>query len=222
MARLMLLVVAGAIVALIVSAQTALPTRAASAHATHRVRALSAARARVVSLDEQSAELDALSARLGGVFGHEVSRSEAGTPVPVIPGPVAPAAPAPWIWPAPGQITGPFGERRPTGPHPGLDIDGETGDPVVLAVPGRVLWSGPAPAGFGGYGNVVIVQTADGVLTLYAHLSAWNLQPGQDVAGGARVGAIGCTGACTGSHLHFEVRVNNLPVDPQKFLPPRA
>ena len=125
------------------------------------------------------------------------------------------------MWPAPGAITGPFGERRASGPHPGLDVDGETGDPIVVAVGGKVLWAGPALAGFGGYGNVVIIDAGNGVMTLYAHLSAWNLQTGQEALQGAHLGNIGVSGFVTGSHLHFEVRLNNVPVDPEKYLPKR-
>jgi murein DD-endopeptidase MepM/ murein hydrolase activator NlpD len=128
--------------------------------------------------------------------------------------------PAPTIiWPAPGPITSPFGGRRH---HPGLDIDGVTGDPVVAAGTGTVVLAGAAPAGFSGYGNVVMIDHGAGIATLYAHLSRVDVAIGQTVQQGQRIGAIGATGVATGDHLHFEVRVDNAPTDPMGWLPPRS
>src|SRR3954454_15373174 len=128
--------------------------------------------------------------------------------------------PAPTIiWPAPGPITSPFGGRRH---HPGLDIDGVTGDPVVAAGTGTVVLAGAAPAGFSGYGNVVMIDHGAGIATLYAHLSRVDVAIGQAVQQGQRIGAIGATGVATGDHLHFEVRVDNAPTDPMGWLPPRS
>jgi murein DD-endopeptidase MepM/ murein hydrolase activator NlpD len=128
--------------------------------------------------------------------------------------------PAPTIiWPAPGPITSPFGGRRH---HPGLDIDGVTGDPVVAAGTGTVVLAGAAPAGFSGYGNVVMVDHGAGIATLYAHLSRVDVAIGQTVQQGQRIGAIGATGVATGDHLHFEVRVDNTPTDPMGWLPRRS
>jgi len=110
-------------------------------------------------------------------------------------------------WPAPGPITSPFGGRRN---HPGIDIDGT----VVLA--------GAAPAGYSGYGNVVMIDHGNGIATLYAHLSRVDVAAGQTVQQGQQIGAIGATGEATGDHLHFEVRVNNTPTDPMPYLPPRT
>jgi murein DD-endopeptidase MepM/ murein hydrolase activator NlpD len=122
------------------------------------------------------------------------------------------------IWPAPGPITSPFGGRRH---HPGLDIDGVTGDPVVAAGEGTVVLAGAAPAGFSGYGNVVMIDHGGGIATLYAHLSRVDVAIGQMVQQGQRIGAVGATGEATGDHLHFEVRVDNTPTDPMGWLPPR-
>jgi murein DD-endopeptidase MepM/ murein hydrolase activator NlpD len=128
--------------------------------------------------------------------------------------------PAPTIiWPAPGPITSPFGGRRH---HPGLDIDGVTGDPVVAAGNGTVVLAGAAPAGFSGYGNVVMIDHGAEIATLYAHLSRVDVAIGQTVQQGQRIGAIGATGEATGDHLHFEVRVDNTPTDPMGWLPPRS
>ncbi|HEX2039334.1 MAG TPA: M23 family metallopeptidase [Acidimicrobiales bacterium] len=125
------------------------------------------------------------------------------------------------VWPAPGAITGWYGERRGRSAHPGTDIDGETGDPVVAAAAGTVAWAGSAPAGYSGYGIVVIVDHGDGVQTLYAHLSAVAVAVGQPVRAGDRIGSIGSTGHSTGSHLHFEVRRGGTIGNPAEFLPPR-
>ena len=135
--------------------------------------------------------------------------------------PATPAAtppPSP-IWPAPGPITSPFGGRRH---HPGIDIDGVTGDPVVAAEASTVLLAGAAPAGYSGYGSVVMIDHGDGISTLYAHLSRVDVAIGQTVQQGQQIGAIGATGMATGDHLHFEVRVDNKPQDPMAYLPARS
>jgi murein DD-endopeptidase MepM/ murein hydrolase activator NlpD len=123
------------------------------------------------------------------------------------------------VWPAPGIITSPFGGARH---HPGIDIDGVTGDPVIAAGTGTVVLAGMAPAGYSGYGNVVMIDNGGGISTLYAHLSRVDVAMGQAVQQGQQIGAIGATGMATGDHLHFEVRVANAPVDPMSWLPPRA
>ena len=122
--------------------------------------------------------------------------------------------------PAVGPVTGKFHERRPGHLHTGIDIDGETGDPIRAAFAGIVLVAGRAPSGYGGYGTLVVIGHPNGLTTLYAHLSRVSVGVGRQVASGDVVGAMGCTGSCTGSHLHFEVRIANQPVDPQRYLPP--
>src|SRR5947208_16988987 len=97
--------------------------------------------------------------------------------------PESSAAPA-LIWPAPGPITSPFGGRRH---HPGIDIDGVTGDPVNAAGTGTVIQAGPAPAGYSGYGNVVMIQPAGGIATLYAHLPRVDVAVGRGVQAGQQV-----------------------------------
>ncbi len=119
-----------------------------------------------------------------------------------------------FMWPLDGPITSYFGPRD-GGFHPGIDIDGETGDPVLAAATGRVAYAGT----INGYGNAVIIDHGHGLATLYGHLSRIDASVGQRAAMGAVVGAVGCTGNCTGSHLHFEVRVNGVPVDPLPYLP---
>jgi murein DD-endopeptidase MepM/ murein hydrolase activator NlpD len=115
-------------------------------------------------------------------------------------------------WPAEGTITTPF-----TPYHHGLDIGMLRSLDVRAAAPGKVVSVGYA-TGFEGYGNIVLVQVTPEVVTLYAHLSSYKVHPGETVARGELLGIAGCTGYCTGVHLHFEVRQNGVAVDPRKFL----
>ena len=121
--------------------------------------------------------------------------------------------------PAAGPITGRFHERRPGHVHLGIDISGHIGDPVRAAFAGTVVFGGPAPRGYSGYGTIVVIGHANGLTTLYAHLSRVSVAAGRKVAPGDVVGAMGCTGSCTGPHLHFEVRFGNVAVDPERYLP---
>lgn len=115
-------------------------------------------------------------------------------------------------WPAEGTITTPF-----TPYHHGLDIGMLRSLDVRAAAPGKVVSVGYA-TGFEGYGNIVLVQVTPDVATLYAHLSAYKVHAGETVTRGELLGIAGCTGYCTGVHLHFEVRQNGVAVDPRKFL----
>ena len=72
--------------------------------------------------------------------------------------------------------------------------------------------------GYEGYGNVVTVDEGGGYSVLYAHLSSSHVVPGQWLAVGESIGEAGCTGSCTGTHLHFELRLNGVPIDPAPFL----
>jgi murein DD-endopeptidase MepM/ murein hydrolase activator NlpD len=132
----------------------------------------------------------------------------------------APAAPVPvavsgFMWPVVGPIGDYFGTPRGAGTyHSGLDICAPTGTPVAAAAGGQVVL---VSAG-GGYGNYVVVRHDNGYETLYAHLSAVYVVQGQWVAQGEAVGAIGCTGWCTGPHLHLEIRLGGAAVDPLNYL----
>lgn len=118
-----------------------------------------------------------------------------------------------YIWPLNGNITSYYGPRWGR-MHSGIDIDGTTGQPIVASNSGTVILA----SAYSGYGNAVIIDHG-GVQTLYAHLSSFNVSEGQQVPQGEILGAVGCTGSCTGDHLHFEVRVNGSPVDPMSYLP---
>ncbi len=122
--------------------------------------------------------------------------------------------PGGFIWPITGLVTSEYGPRWGR-MHNGIDVDGNTGDAIRAAAPGVVISAGWR----GGYGNAVVVDHGSGVATLYAHLSSIGVSDGQSVDQGAVVGAMGCTGSCTGSHLHFEVRVNGDPRNPRPYLP---
>lgn len=124
-----------------------------------------------------------------------------------------------FVRPARGVVTSLFGEKRGSTRHPGIDFDGGTGDPVVAAAAGTVSMAGPAPAGYAGYGTIVVLDHGGGVQTLYAHLSKTRVSPGVAVLAGEDIGAIGTTGVVTGSHLHFEVRQGGVPVNPRPWLP---
>jgi murein DD-endopeptidase MepM/ murein hydrolase activator NlpD len=132
--------------------------------------------------------------------------------------PRAARRPGGFVRPAAGAVTGVYGERRGHGRHPGLDIDGETGDAVVAAGGGTVLLAGWAPSGYSGYGRMVMIDHGNGITTLYAHLSKIAVGDGEVVEAGQYIGAIGTTGVSTGSHLHFEVRVGGQTVNPANWI----
>ena len=120
-------------------------------------------------------------------------------------------------WPAQGTVTTPFGWTEDRY-HPGLDIGMLRSLSVRAAAPGRVTLVG-TPTGFSGYGSIVLVDTLPPFQTLYAHLASVRVRQGQSVVAGEPIGVAGCTGWCTGTHLHFEVRERGLPVDPRPLLP---
>jgi murein DD-endopeptidase MepM/ murein hydrolase activator NlpD len=105
-----------------------------------------------------------------------------------------------------------YGSRRL---HAGIDLDADSGDPIYAAGAGVVLSAGWR----GGYGNCVVIDHGGGVGTLYGHMSALGVSTGDTVSQGTRIGAVGSTGASTGPHLHFEVRINGVPVNPVPYLP---
>lgn len=122
-------------------------------------------------------------------------------------------------WPLVGEVTSGFGYRvhpifNVRRLHTGIDIDGDTGDPIKAAAGGTVVSAGWQ----GGYGKCVIVVHSGGLATLYGHMSQIKVSAGQSVKKGQVIGKVGSTGYSTGPHLHFEVRVNGDCVDPMKYL----
>jgi murein DD-endopeptidase MepM/ murein hydrolase activator NlpD len=118
-------------------------------------------------------------------------------------------APTHLDWPAQGTITTPF----VPGGHPGIDIGILRSLCVRAAAAGRVLLVGER-AGYEGYGKIVLVDVGGGYSNLYAHLSRVGVRPGEEVTADQRLGTAGCTGWCTGTHLHFELRQHGRPVSP--------
>ncbi|MEX2279620.1 MAG: peptidoglycan DD-metalloendopeptidase family protein [Acidimicrobiia bacterium] len=104
-----------------------------------------------------------------------------------------------------------FGTRRM---HTGIDLAAAGGSPIYAAEAGRVIIAGVR----GGYGNAVVIDHGGGLATLYAHQSRIAVSVGEQVAAGERVGFVGCTGFCTGDHLHFEVHINGNHTDPLPYL----
>lgn len=98
--------------------------------------------------------------------------------------------------------------------HAGMDFRGSMGEKVRSTASGKVIWA----SWFQGYGNCVRIAHANGYQTLYGHLSKVNVKDGQPVQAGDVIGCIGSTGRSTGPHLHYEVRHNNKPINPNKFL----
>jgi murein DD-endopeptidase MepM/ murein hydrolase activator NlpD len=118
-----------------------------------------------------------------------------------------------FIWPVSGPITSPFGMRWGT-LHPGIDIGVPTGTAIHAAAAGKVIYCG----WMSGYGNLVMIDHGGNLATLYGHQSRIATSCGAEVAQGEVIGYSGCTGFCTGPHVHFEVRVNGSPVDPLGYL----
>jgi len=117
------------------------------------------------------------------------------------------------------DMTSPFGMRkhpifRRMAIHTGIDLRGDTGDPVRATATGKVTIASRQS----GYGNMVEISHGNGLATRFGHLSEINVKVGQIVRIGEIIGNIGSTGLSTGPHLHYETRVNGQPVDPQKFL----
>ena len=129
--------------------------------------------------------------------------------------PLPSTAPAWSAWPAQGTVTSPFGDDGGRW-HPGIDIGILRSSAVRAAEPGRVVAVGER-RGFEGYGNLVKVSLGNGWVALYAHLAGWRVRVGEHVTAGQRLGTAGCTGWCTGTHLHFELRRFGRPVDPLRF-----
>lgn len=119
-----------------------------------------------------------------------------------------------FIWPVSGPITSPFGMRWGT-LHPGIDIGVPSGTPVHAAAAGTVIWCG----WMSGYGNLVMIDHHNGLVTLYGHNTSVAVSCNENVSQGQVVSYSGCTGFCTGPHVHFEVRVHGTPVDPLGYLP---
>jgi murein DD-endopeptidase MepM/ murein hydrolase activator NlpD len=131
-------------------------------------------------------------------------------------------ASVPAIWAHLGKINNEFGFRRnPFGGrsyefHSGMDIDGERGDMVVAPANGIVTEAGWK----GGYGQMIEVDHGNGLKTRYGHLSKIEVEVGETLSRGQMIAFVGSTGRSTGPHLHYELRLNDKPINPRRFLPP--
>jgi murein DD-endopeptidase MepM/ murein hydrolase activator NlpD len=128
----------------------------------------------------------------------------------------APEAPGPFALPLPGRLESKFGYRWGR-LHAGVDISVLGTDRVHAALAGTVLKVGYQDR-YAGYGNIVLLRHGNGLATLYAHLARMGVKVGEWVERGESLGRAGCSGSCTGQHLHFEVRILGKPVDPMPYL----
>lgn len=131
-----------------------------------------------------------------------------------------PTAETPNIWPVTGPISSYYGYRTSPGGigstfHEGVDIAGDYGTPISATAAGTVTKAGWV----GGYGYLVEVRHADGIVTRYGHNSAVLVYEGQHVDQGSMIALMGSTGNSTGPHCHYEVRIHGEAVDPMYFLP---
>ncbi|MBA3347512.1 MAG: M23 family metallopeptidase [Actinobacteria bacterium] len=121
------------------------------------------------------------------------------------------------VWPAQGTVTSRFGEQRGSSVHDGIDI-GMLRNLRLTAVGAGVVRKAGYVGGYAGYGQIVVLGLPGGYTAVYAHLSRVAVKPGQRVRQGQRLGLAGCTGSCSGTHLHFEVRRSGAQLNPLRFL----
>lgn len=173
------------------------------------------AEARIAELAREEEDLEDEQERIKQII------AERQAPAPTIAPPSSSSAPVPssvstsgYIWPACGSVTSEYG-RRWGRQHEGIDIDDNRSSAIVAARGGVVIFAGWS----GGYGQMTLIDHGDGVVTAYAHQAAMMVSRGQSVSQGQRIGTIGTTGSSTGTHLHFETRVNGSAQNPRRFLP---
>ncbi len=174
----------------------------------------------VNSVERFSASLNRLSAlRNSALTGVATAGISNGIDQPVSLSDWVRASAMPSLWPITGPITGSFGGRidpfNGEGDfHSGVDISGQFGEAVVAPADGVVTF-----ADFqSGYGRLIAVDHGHGISTRYGHLSGMAVAPGQRVRRGQLLGYVGVSGRSTGPHLHYEVRINDTPVNPRKYL----
>lgn len=121
------------------------------------------------------------------------------------------------VWPTTGVITLEFGESDlPYQPfHTGIDIAGKTGDPITPFMKGKVIY---ADSISWGYGKHVIIDNGKNITSIYAHMSEIDTKVGQEVSPGDVIGKEGQTGWATGPHVHFQINIFGIPVNPRVFL----
>lgn len=167
-------------------------------------------------IDGSIADLNTLRAE---ALSGQISRALQGGLSPTFGGDWTELADAPSLWPIEGRVASSFGEREDPfngegAFHSGIDIDAPMGTPVRAAGDGDVAEAGMAS----GYGREIVLDHGHDLSTVYGHLSAIAVLPGQHVTRGQVIGYVGQSGRATGPHLHYEVRVHNVPVNPHKYL----
>jgi murein DD-endopeptidase MepM/ murein hydrolase activator NlpD len=169
------------------------------------------ATAAAVSAFQSAAGLGVDSVAGPATIGALRRRSQAPTTAPTVP-----VGSVRFFRPVPGPIGDLFGApRKGRRRHSGIDFPAAAGTLVQAAGVGTTVFAG---RNSGGYGNLVVVQHRLGYTTWYAHLSTITSWVGEMVSGGTRIGYVGSTGNSTGPHLHFEVRLRNIPIDPLPYL----
>ena len=163
--------------------------------------------------------IDQLYALRTQALSGQVSRALEGGLTPSFAGDWTVFADAPSIWPVEGRVGSSFGEREDpfNGEgkfHSGIDIEAPYGTPVRASADGEATGISEGA----GYGRQVVLSHGHDLLTVYGHLSAIAVLPGQHVVRGQVIGYVGQSGHATGPHLHYEVRVHNVPVNPHKYL----
>jgi len=153
-------------------------------------------------IDALQAASNAITARIQAAQASRQAGSPSSTP-----------SSAGLIWPVNGPVTSPFGWRWGR-MHQGIDIGVGMGTPIRAAASGTVIYCGWES----GYGNLTVLDNGGDLATAYGHQSSIAVACGQHVNQGDVIGYVGCTGHCTGPHLHFEVRINGGPVDPMGYL----
>jgi murein DD-endopeptidase MepM/ murein hydrolase activator NlpD len=174
---------------------------------TAAVADAAAARGAAEAALERELGPDAVRARPDGITA-TLATAQAGQPDPIVIGGIA--------QPIPGAaLSSPFGLRNDplgggAGFHPGIDFSAGSGTPIHAAAAGVVVTAGDC----GGYGNCVVIDHGVSLATVYGHQSQVLVGVGEQVVAGQVIGLVGSTGMSTGPHLHFEVRLHGLPIDP--------
>jgi murein DD-endopeptidase MepM/ murein hydrolase activator NlpD len=171
------------------------------------------------SQQQVSQSIDQFYALRAQALSGRVSRALEGGLTPNFSGDWMQLADAPSLWPVEGKLGSSFGEREDpfNGEgkfHSGIDIEAPYGTPVRATADGEATGESMGA----GYGRQVVLNHGHDLLTVYGHLSAVAVLPGQRVSRGQIIGYVGQSGRATGPHLHYEVRVHNVPVNPHKYL----
>ena len=172
-----------------------------------------------VNQQQVKLSIDQFYALRAQALSGQVTRALEGGLTPSFTGDWTQFADAPSMWPVEGRVGSSFGEREDpfNGEgkfHTGIDIEAPYGTPVRAPADGEV--SGASMGA--GYGRQVVLNHGHDLLTVYGHLSSVAVVPGQHVIRGQVIGYVGKSGRATGPHLHYEVRVHNVPVNPHKYL----